>query len=139
MISITESFCADRLLALAEAEIDPTANDVRSTVWDRAATTTVSTWEGIRGGYRDWFQIKPNWPSLEPLVEVRNAIAHGLGNLTRIQKKNPQGVRDKLALAGITLDEDRVLLDEADITQIRSVCVALVVEIDELVQARSVE
>lgn len=135
MLSITESFCVDRLLERAETEVEPEGSSVRGLMWDRASTSAVSNWEGIRNSYKAWYNVRPKWEDIEQLVEVRNAIAHGLGQLTRLQRLKLDSTLAKIASAGVRLQSDRIVLDEANLDHARMVCLDLVEDIDLRVQA----
>ncbi|AMB41643.1 MULTISPECIES: hypothetical protein [Paenarthrobacter] len=137
MISITEAFCADRLLELAEDEVSPGGNAIRTLIWEKASTSAVSTWSGIQDAYKNWYEIKPSWTRVNQLIEVRNAIAHGLGQLTRIQRNKRASTTTKIALANIDLNGDNIVLEEANLVNVRNACIALISEIDELVQAKT--
>ncbi|PRY68388.1 hypothetical protein B0I08_10490 [Glaciihabitans tibetensis] len=137
MISITEAFCVDRLLDLAEVEVSPTGNFIRGLIWDKASSSAVSTWPTIQESYKTWYGIKPNWTPLNHLIEVRNAIAHGLGQLTRLQRAKRQSTITKIGLANIHLIGDRVVLEDANIQDVKIACVNLITEVDGLVQAKT--
>jgi hypothetical protein len=134
MLSITESFCVDRLLELAEKEVDPSGSKVRGQIWERASTGAIGNWKSIQDSYKAWYGVQPDWKRLDQLVEVRNAIAHGLGQLTRIQRSKRQSAATKIAQAGVHLDADTIVLEEHNLEQARLACVALITEIDLAVQ-----
>ncbi|MFI2563560.1 hypothetical protein [Paenarthrobacter sp. NPDC018779] len=137
MISITEAFCVDRLLDLAETEFSPTGNNIRTLVWDKASTSAVSTWSGTQDAYKSWYDIRPSWTQINQLIEVRNAIAHGLGKLTRIQRAKRASISNKITTAKIRLSGDYIVLEEANLQSVRDVCVDLISEIDGLVQGKT--
>lgn len=137
MLSITEAFCVDRLLDLAEDEFSPAGNQIRTYIWDKASTSAVGNWAGIQEAYKNWCDIKPSWTSINRLTEVRNAIAHGLGQLSRLQRTKRAAVTLKIRQAGIHFSEDRIALEEANLQDVRDVCVDLISELDGLVQAKS--
>ncbi len=134
MISITEAFCVDRLLDLAETDVDPGGSPIRDLIWKKASSSAVSTWSSIQDSYKSWYSLQPAWTKLNELVEVRNAIAHGLGQLTRLQRAKP-GTATKIGQAGIRLSGDRVILEEADLENAHRACLQLVSEVDQLIQA----
>lgn len=135
MISITEAFCVDRLLELAEEEVSPAGNTVRTFIWEKASTSAVSTWSSIQDSYKNWYAMTPSWTELKQLIEVRNAVAHGLGQLTRIQRL--RGASIKITQAKIRLDGDRIVLEEANLSDVRNVCIKLISEIDGLIQEKT--
>lgn len=134
MLSITESYCADHLLEVAEVDVEPAASEVRARIWNQSSIGAISTWSGIQDSYKKWLSIRPDWNRLNRLVEVRNAIAHGLGELTRMQRIKRVSTVDKIKAAGIRIDGDRIVLEERDLDQAKRDCVALITEIDLLTQ-----
>lgn len=134
-LSITESFCVDRLLEHAEREVSPYESAVRASIWAKASTGAVSTWDGIRDSYKSWYDIRPDWEPLAQLVEVRNAIAHGLGELTRLQRAKLRSTLTKITGAGVKVDGALIVLEETNLERTRVVCLELIAEIDYRVQA----
>ena len=135
MISITEAFCVDRLLELVEVEVSRAGSNILTLIWDRASISAVSTWPNIQDAYKNWYAISPNWTDLNRLIEVRNAIAHGLGQLTRVQRAKRQSTITKIGQANIQVKGDRVVLEEANLQNVKVACVTLISHIDGLVQA----
>jgi hypothetical protein len=118
IISVTESFCAERLLNEVEPVVDPSRHKSVSAIWERAAIGATNSWSDQKLALRDWLGIRletSDWRPVEQLVEARNAIAHGLGTLTRRQLRNQEAVRLALADAGIALNSHNevVLTDQA--------------------------
>lgn len=135
MLSITESFCVDRLLERAEIEVEPEGSSVRAQMWDRASTGAVSNWEGIRNSYKAWYDVRPRWTDIDRLIEVRNAVAHGLGQLTRTQRLKLASTLAKITSAGVRVDAELIILEEANLEHARVVCLDLIEDIDMRVQA----
>jgi hypothetical protein len=136
LLSITESFTSQLLLR----EIDKAAARARSasidSVWDDAAIRGTNSWHDQRDAYRKWLGVKEDWKVVERLAEARNAVAHGLGTLTRRQLSNEDGVRTKLKAAGITLTGIRIVLSDAALASAAADCRDLIQRIDLAVQAR---
>lgn len=137
MISITEAFCVDRLLDLAEEEVSPTGNRIRNQIWERASSSAVSTWSSIQESYKNWYGVRPSWTTMDQLVEVRNAIAHGLGQLTRIQRAKRRSTVARIVQTGIRLNGDWIVLEEEDLETAKNACIGLISELDVLVQAET--
>lgn len=113
LLSITESFTADTLLRHVEPLVRPKSHQTVSLIWDSAAVSATGTWESQQNAYRRWLGVKLDWKPVERLSEARNAVAHGLGELTRRQKRDETSVRAKLATAGIPLAGNRIVLSDA--------------------------
>jgi hypothetical protein len=137
LISVTEAFCTDRLLGVAENHMSPAGSPVRAAIWDKASTSSVSTWSGIESAYKSWLAVEPSWTRIRQLTEVRNSIAHGLGTLTRVQLKTRRSVVGKMSAAKVKLDGDRVLLEDENLEAACDACIELISEIDHLVQLRT--
>jgi hypothetical protein len=73
-----------------------------------------------------WCDIKPSWARLNQLIEFRNAIAHGLGQLTRVQRAKRASAATQIALAKIRLSGDRIVLEEANLQNVKDACAALI-------------
>ncbi|MEX0153479.1 hypothetical protein [Microbacterium sp. LMI1-1-1.1] len=137
LISITETFCADRLLDAAEAEVAPDGSPIRGLVWDKASTAAISSWPAMKDAYNSWYGIKPNWAKVETLIEVRNAIAHGLGELTRFQRRKRSSLVTKFNHAGVHLSGNRVVISENNLSDVRDGCSELIVLLDAEVAIRT--
>lgn len=136
LLSITESFSSQLLLR----EVDKAAIRARSAsidrVWDDAAIRGTSSWYEQRDAYANWLGIKHDWKVVEGLAEARNAVAHGLGTLTRRQLRKEDSVRRKLQQAGITLAGIRIVLSDAALASAASDCRDLIHRLDLAVQSR---
>jgi hypothetical protein len=74
------------------------------------------TWRGTRSVYieRDF----PDWTVLDAFVQVRNVVAHNLGRLSRKQLRNLAARADfdrHLSVVGITVAENRLVLDRTHV------------------------
>lgn len=139
LLSITASFTSQLLLQ----EIDKIAARARSVaidrIWDDAAVRGTGTWSEQKDSYANWLGVKVDWKVVERLAEARNAVAHGLGTLTRRQLRKEASVRSKLKEAGITLNGIRVVLSDAALSSAASDCRNLIHRIDLAVQSRSAD
>ena len=103
----------------------------------RRSIRGTGTWSEQQNAYANWLGVKENWKVVERLVEARNAVAHGLGTLTRRQLRNEASVRGKLREAGITLTGIRVVLSDAALSSAAADCRGLIHRLDLAVQIRS--
>ena len=136
LLSITEAFCAERLLQQVEKVISPSRHHMVSTVWNGAAVAATRGWEDQRRSYKEWLGVQADWKVVERLAEARNAVAHGLGTLTRKQRRNEESVRAKLRAAGIQLEKGRIVLSDASLAAAAAACRAFIEEVDLAVQQR---
>ncbi|TFH70621.1 hypothetical protein [Cellulomonas sp. HD19AZ1] len=136
--SITEAFCADRLIDEVEAEMDlPTAQRLLE-LWQSAAINATSSWKSQRDHYKDWLGIRGiSWDFVMGVATARNSIAHGLGSLTRMQLKSRKSTETQLKNASIALAGDRVLIDASSLRSIATGCIAHLLAVDEAVSTRS--
>src|SRR5205814_199240 len=98
-------------------EVDKVTARARSaaidSLWDDASVRGTNSWKEQQESYRDWLGVTENWTAVERLAEARNAVAHGLGTLTRRQLRKEASVRDKLKKAGILLTGIRIVLSDS--------------------------
>lgn len=130
LVSITESFCAGRLIARAEESIGAPGSQVMTHVWERASLDATGTWEAQKDAYRKWLGVKPDWQVLDGLAEARNAVAHGLGALTRRQVKSHASTMTKINRTGIAVIDDVLILSDNDLLSAARACRDLISEVD---------
>lgn len=136
LLSVTESFASELLVrevAKAAARAQSASIDH---IWNDAAIKGTSTWAEQKDAYSNWLGIKEDWKVVERLAEARNAVAHGLGALTRRQLRKEASVRGKLREAGITLAGIRIILSDAALSSAAADCRDLIHRLDIAVQAR---
>jgi hypothetical protein len=80
-----------------EAEMRASAN------WDERKSA-------FSGAHKVRLTSCSSWSDVDAGIEVRNAIAHGLGGLTARQRNGKH--REKLAKVGVLVVDERVLIDE---------------------------
>ena len=137
LLSITEAFASDML----SREVDGAVAGARSTtatkVADEAVIRGTSTWLDQKKSYKDWLGVEEDWKAVERLAEARNAVAHGLGKLTRRQLRNEQSVKSKLKAAGITVEDNRIVLSDDSLAAAASACRDFIEKLDLAVEARA--
>ncbi|OBJ00880.1 hypothetical protein A5624_00530 [Mycobacterium sp. 1482292.6] len=126
-----------------EPIVDPSRHRSVSAIWERAAISATNTWKDQKTALQDWFGVRlsnGDWRPVEQLVEARNAIAHGLGTLTRRQLRNQQAVRATLAAAGIVVNQsNELVLDDEVLRKAAVACRQLIVAYDVALQKASDE
>jgi hypothetical protein len=136
LLSVTEAFASELLVR----EVEKAAARARSAsidhIWDDAAIKGTSTWTEQKDAYSNWLGVKEDWKVVERLAIARNAVAHGLGTLTRRQLRKEASVRSKLREAGITLVGIRIVLSDAALSSAAADCRDLIQRLDLAVQAR---
>jgi hypothetical protein len=136
LLSITESFTAQLLLGEVDKAAARAASSSIDSVWEDAAIKGTNSWKEQKASYKSWLGVDTDWKVEERLAEARNAVAHGLGALTRRQLRNEQSVRDKLKMAGITMVGVRIVLSDAALASAAADCRDLIHRVDLAVQAR---
>ena len=106
-------------------------------LWDLALRRSGNTWEQRRDLWKRLHQVRlRDFDHDEPLqgfIEARNAISHGLGDLTRMQLRKNEEVRKLLTAAGLRLRGATLLLHEEDVEQCATIVRAFIEWLDERV------
>ncbi|WP_148306838.1 hypothetical protein [Nocardia nova] len=137
LMSITEAFAVDLLAESVEAWASSAEVEVQ-TVWRTTVESALMSWPKIKEAYAKWLKAGPpviNWDPVLGFVEARNAVAHGLGNLTRLQRKNRSKTISTLGHGKIKLDAaDAVELDEVVLKRAADECRMFIETLDAVVQ-----
>lgn len=137
LLSITEAFASDMLSREVDLSVANAGSVTATRVADDAVIRGTSTWQDQKKSYKDWLGVDEDWKAVERLAEARNAVAHGLGKLTRRQLRSEQSVKSKLSAAGITIDDNRVVLSDASLAAATVACRNFIERLDLAVQARA--
>lgn len=122
VVSIAEEYSRSSLINAVEARLPP-ANRLVARFWERVSADAESTWPQQAQAWNQWFEVNVQgsdaYKELQPYIDARNAIAHGLGSLTRKQLGGDGGaaVRKRLADAGIFVEGIRIVLDEVSVVE----------------------
>ncbi|MCC2333948.1 hypothetical protein [Cellulomonas wangsupingiae] len=137
IMSITEAFCADRLLTEVEDDIRPRNQGALAQIWNTSSTAAVSSWSNQQKYYKEWLRVTAiDWGYINSLAIARNAITHGLGRLTRQQLLKRESNVSKLNSIDINVIQERIQITEANLRDIASRCVAHITSVDEKVSMR---
>lgn len=136
LLSVTESFASELLMREVAKGAARAQSASIDHIWDDAAIKGTSSWTEQKDAYSNWLGVKEDWKVVERLAEARNAVAHGLGTLTRRQLRKEASVRSKLREAGITLAGIRIVLSDAALSSAAADCRDLIHRLDLAVQAR---
>lgn len=132
LVAIAEDLSMNLILDRSESVLpsDPRVG----WLWEREFRRSGESWEGR---VELWTRIhsKPmsgfaEGPSLRGFVEARNAIAHGLGQLTRRQMRDEKSTLARLRNAGIHVRGDTVELDEDAVERCAAVVRAFIAWLD---------
>ena len=137
-----------RLISIVEAYIDSmcsqlilSTNDqsemfrlLVSTAEERAS----SSWREREEAFRTYHNISLSkcdaWKELQSGIVIRNAIAHGLGHLTKRQRK--PATRLKVQSIGARLSDDQLILDAQCLDQALAFSRIFVESVDDKISAR---
>ncbi|MEU0151542.1 hypothetical protein [Micromonospora fulviviridis] len=137
LLSITEAFASDMLSREVDRSVVGTGNATATKVADEAVIRGTSSWQDQQKSYKDWLGVREDWKAVERLAEARNAVAHGLGKLTRRQMRSENSVKSKLKAAGITVEDNRIVLSDDSLAAAASACRDFIERLDLAVQARA--
>lgn len=126
IVAIVESYSINRLVA----------------VNDSVSRQELFTWKKREGAYLKYAGVNlehdiPDYQKLKGFVEARNAIQHGLGSLTDLQlgADRRRDTFDALAVAGIPLQGDTVVIQRSSVERCRTVSERFVLAVDHAVLA----
>jgi len=136
LASITESFCAEALVAAAESLSQPGLNPTMQIIWNDAVISATRTWHDQKKSYDTWLQVKVSWETIDAIADARNAVAHGLGSLTRQQLRNETAVQARLKKLGVSVIGRNVELSDSSLYGLGARCRDFIVGLDAALQAR---
>lgn len=135
--------CLLRLISVVEAYIDtlssalfretvPTSDELVLRLVDSAQLLASTSWSERHSAFENYHGIKlrklDRWSELDAGIEVRNAIAHGLGWLTRRQRT--KSITGKLSQLGIIVRDGGIVITESSLKNCRDACVDFVNSLD---------
>ncbi|WIM87405.1 hypothetical protein PT015_21600 [Candidatus Mycobacterium wuenschmannii] len=139
LLSIAESFSGERLLEELQRIVDRSSHKAINEIWERTAVSATNTWDEQKKAYKELLGVtlsNADWTSVGKLAEARNAVAHGLGALTRRQLRNRQGTVDKLRSCGITLVNGRIVLSDQVLFDAARTCREFIRKLDFAIENR---
>lgn len=117
--SIVESYVAGELVSRIERHAPQPRSSILDDIYTRAEDSALASWPKLRDHYGRWLEIKingstcPSWPRIETMTNVRNAIAHGLGELTRrMARKNLSQLQRDFATIDVQIVGSALVLSE---------------------------
>jgi len=113
--AIAEEF-SRRLLILCSLPHLDLRDRIHQDLWQRATSRAEGTWNAHREAWLAWHDLRlvdaPDYERLDGFVEARNAVMHGLGQLTRLQTQRDGGraTAAKLRAVGIILNGKKLVI-----------------------------
>lgn len=136
LASITEAFCADALVEAAEVLGRPGSSATMRAIWEESVINATRTWSAQQKAYKDWLNVKIKWAAIEDMATARNAIAHGLGSLTRLQLHNASSARTQLARLDIGLAGTDLVLTDQSVRGVAIKCKDVILDLDAQIAGR---
>lgn len=92
-------------------------------IYTRAEETAIGSWPNLTEAYKKWLKISVkawgNWNRIQAILDARNAVAHGVGQLTRRQaRKDQEALARSLRLIGIEIVGTRIEISSETIGRI---------------------
>lgn len=138
-----------RMVSVVEAYIDALSShsfDLRVDRHDQLVRLLVAaaeagadgTWELRKSAFESYHGVSlgscKGWHAVDASHAVRNAIAHGLGSLTRRQRD--QKTRSKVRNAGVVLVDDALWITDLSLVRCRDSSATFVRDVDEKVRVQ---
>jgi hypothetical protein len=118
-MSIVEAFTAEALALRLERQVPAPRTKVLDDVYSSAEDVAIGSWPSMVRYYGQWLGIKitqgacPAWRQVEAMTNARNAVAHGVGELTRrMARKDLRQLGYDLATIDIVIVKGAVRISE---------------------------
>ena len=92
--------------------------------------------------YGRWFKIKisqkscPSWRRIEAMTHARNAVAHGLGEITpRLAKMGLAGLGEELATIDVGVSATSIVVSERSLHACERACAEFIAWLDAQLRA----
>jgi hypothetical protein len=136
LTSIVESYVVGQLVVRSEIHAPEPRSPILDDIYVSAEDRAIGSWPQITVSYKQWLGIKlngsPDWTHIQALNNARNAVAHGLGNLTRRQaRKNSNQLKQSLQQVGVSVDGTRIVISESAIMNGAKTSRAFIYWVDE--------
>jgi hypothetical protein len=140
IVAIAEEFSRTLLIAKTEVQVPQDARVLKK-LWAKAENQAEGRWEEHLNAWKDWHEVSlqsdPLYTNLKPFIEARNAIMHGLGELTRRQRRGNQlaALKGELRAAGIEVVGVRLIVSNRSVIRCAHACRAFVDGLDRRAQS----
>jgi hypothetical protein len=142
LVSIAEAFVATQLASRLEGELPGPRKRLVESIFVNAEDRALATWPNLKEHYQNWIGIKfsdssPLWLQLDAFINGRNAIMHGLGELTRRQaRKNLPQLETNLRSVGLIVHGGRITIPTNALQTASRVCRDFIHWLDTELQGR---
>lgn len=119
-VSAVESFVVADLLTRLDSHVPSPRNTIVTDLHRRAGDDSTTSWLNMGNAYKKWFGIGfptyPNWNRIQALTDVRNVIAHGLGEIThRLARKGTNTLRAEFRTIGVSIVNSAIEISEPSV------------------------
>jgi hypothetical protein len=118
--SIIELHVASELVNNIEPHIPKPMSSILQDIYTTAEDRFLGTWPSMTEAYKKWLSIDlskcDDWKRMQALTSLRNAVAHGVGDLTRRQaRQDVTKLVASLSLIKVTVTGTRIDVSDATI------------------------
>lgn len=128
LVAIAEDFSIGRLVEVVEATLPP--DPIVSELWETVLDRSGDGWDQRDKLWKRYQHVDvaafPQRQALVGFIDARNAIAHGLGGLTRRQLRKRDRTIGRLEKANIQLVGDLIVIDASHVEACASVVKAFI-------------
>jgi hypothetical protein len=126
LVSIAEAHAVNELVMRVEPHAPAPRTPILEDIYTAAEDRAISSWPSTADSYKRWLGINlrkcPEWKKMEAAFDARNAIAHGLGQLTRRQSRKDQAALEaSLKLINVAIRGVRLDVSDATIKEVANV------------------
>lgn len=122
IVAIVEAYADAALDALFRGVV-PASSPTATRLLEEHLLDATQRWESRKESFAAYHGVLfgdahagfPQWSKLNGMIEVRNSIAHGLGGLTRQQRRKAQRTESRCAQAGVRVEAGEVVVSHANL------------------------
>ena len=142
IVAVGEEFVREALLDCSENQLAATTQ-LHAALWSYGEANADRSWPNLRDCWKEWHGVDfagfIRQSDMLALIDARNTVVHGLGELTRKQTRKDGGsaVIARLSQIGIPVTAGRIDIPPAAIGVAREVVISLITWIDGEIRSRS--
>lgn len=122
VVAVVEAYTDAALDALFKGVV-PASSPAASRLLDEHMLSATQRWDSRKRSFADHHGISfgdsrtgfHHWSKLDGMIEVRNSIAHGLGSLTRQQRRNALRTASRCGQIGVRIEAGEVVVSHANL------------------------
>lgn len=122
VVAVVEAYTDAALDALFRGVV-PASSPAASRLLDQHLLDATQRWGSRKESFAGYHGISlgdthagfPQWSKLDGMIEVRNSIAHGLGSLTRQQRRNAPSTASRCGQVGVRIEAGEVVVSHANL------------------------